>query len=1044
MKRTLLPVLAVLVLLCTIFATASAAEITYPTLEMDSMTTVSIDTAGETVSYQFVPSHSCRFAFHAVSDEDTYGELYDSEGNLLYENDDYYGLNFGIECTLEAGRTYILTVCLLDTAATGSFELLTATDHDVLSELTKAGNCTADGLWTHKCNICGYSWTETIPADHQYENGVCTECGAGLVLDGVCGESLSWHYDGITATLTITGSGAMYDYDEDTPPWYELIDAVSCVKIDSGATYVGKYAFSGMEAITSVTLPNTVTAIGDSAFSYCGNLRSIDLPEGLTTIGAAAFSYGHLLSEVSIPAAVTQIGAGAFRGCGRLTQIRVSEDNAYYAADDFGVLFDKDMQYLIQAPAAMRGSYCVPDTVCVIGDAAFGGCDRLLALTIPESVTQIGSDALAGCSALTFLRIPAAVTNIGDTAFGGCTSLKAILFEGNPPTVDGAIFENVTADAYYPAEDTAWTEDVRNLYGSGVTWVGVSDFTILVQPEIREELVGNTITLVVGVNGSNPTYTWWVEAAGSNDFVQSDCQDSVYSAVLTEETVGQQIYCVITDDTGATVRSDTVTLRKMTVLEEGMSYTVNFDTSNDFRYFAFTPQYSCYYTFRSLGNLDTYCELYNAQYDFLAASDDGYDVNFNLKTLLEAEKTYILGVRIYGDGLGSINVMLENSHSFDTNTIPPTCTVDGYTTYVCTVCAHSYGVAGERATGHSYSNGACVTCGVKESSSVVVPNITLAYPSLNFESEIMYNIYYSVDSMADVVDMGLITFDSFLTNGTVQDATEIISGYVVSNDKYMSHTNGIPAKMLGDALYFRVYAKLSDGTYVYSQAAGYHAVAYAKDMLETSTNPRMKSLVVAMLNYGAAAQKYFNYRTDALMNSFLTEQQQALADEYRADMVGGLTAVDLNKVGKFTSVGGYRYAYPKVSFEGEFAINIYLAPAHAVNGNMTLYYWKSEDYHSAEVLTAANATGTVTMQETGSTGEWMGVISGIAAKEIDQTVYFAGVYESEGVTYCSGVISYSLGTYCQDRIANGSDTMKAFAAQTAVYGYYAKAYFADL
>ena len=40
-----------------------------------------------------------------------------------------------------------------------------------------------------------------------------------------------------------------------------------------------------------------------------------------------------------------------------------------------------------------------------------------------------------------------------------------------------------------------------------------------------------------------------------------------------------------------------------------------------------------------------------------------------------------------------------------------------------------------------------------------------------------------------------------------------------------------------------------------------------------------------------------------------------------------------------------------------------------------------------------------------------------------------------------GVIAYSLAAYCLDRINKGTETMKVFAAQTLVHGYYAKQYF---
>ena len=63
--------------------------------------------------------------------------------------------------------------------------------------------------------------------------------------------------------------------------------------------------------------------------------------------------------------------------------------------------------------------------------------------------------------------------------------------------------------------------------------------------------------------------------------------------------------------------------------------------------------------------------------------------------------------------------------------------------------------------------------------------------------------------------------------------------------------------------------------------------------------------------------------------------------------------------------------------------------------------------------------------------------NGIAAKDMDETVYVAAAYTFNGTTYYSSVISYSLGKYCET-IATDADSI---GAATAVYGYYAKAYF---
>ena len=323
------------------------------------------------------------------------------------------------------------------------------------------------------------------------------------------------------------------------------------------------------------------------------------------------------------------------------------------------------------------------------------------------------------------------------------------------------------------------------------------------------------------------------------------------------------------------------------------------------------------------------------------------------------------------------------------------------------------------------------------SSEVKVPTLKLDYPSLSFEDEILYNVYYTVDDTSSITEMGLITFDSKLTNGTVADAVDKIPGYVNSGSTYMAQTNGIPAKNLSDAVYFKVYAKLTDGSYVYSDVAGYHAVAYANTVLNnSSSSAKAKALVVAMLNYGAAAQTYFGYKTNALMNASLSTANKNLVKSYSASMVADVVKADSSKVGSFVMNGGYSNIYPTVSFEGAFSINFYFTPNKSVDSAPVMYYWDAATYNSVSKLTPENATGVITMKQDGS--NWGAAVECIAAKSIDETIYVAGFYTSNGVSYPTSIISYSLGNYCKTIAANG----EAFGAATAVYGYYAKAYFA--
>ena len=345
----------------------------------------------------------------------------------------------------------------------------------------------------------------------------------------------------------------------------------------------------------------------------------------------------------------------------------------------------------------------------------------------------------------------------------------------------------------------------------------------------------------------------------------------------------------------------------------------------------------------------------------------------------------------------------------------------------------------EYTPGDEYSQNADLTLyAVWSTEDLRIPILNLNYPSLSFEDEIFYNVYFTVDDMSDVVQMGLITFNERLTDGTMTEAVDVIPGYVFGGEKYMVHTNGIPAKNLGDAVYFKVYARLADGSYVYSDVAGYHAVAYANTVLnDANSSAKAKALVVAMLNYGAAAQEYFGYKTDSSMNAALTAEQQALVSAYDSAMVQDVVKADAVKVGSFVMNGGYSKIWPTVSFEGAFSINYYFTPDKTVDAAPIMYYWDAEAYASVDVLTPENATGVLTMTQAGD--HWYAAVNGIVAKAIDETVYVAGCYTGEGISYPSGVIAYSLGNYCKSVAANG----QPFGAATAVYGYYAKAFFSS-
>lgn len=170
---------------------------------------------------------------------------------------------------------------------------------------------------------------------------------ANSVAFGSCGDNLTWDI-GADRTLTITGIGAMLDYEyttddngdrHTTAPWYAY--SPKKLVIEDDVTYIGHYAFLGCGLTGSVTIPETVTGLGWESFGLCSGL-----------------------TDVTIPASLTKIRYGTFNGCTGLTSV------------------------------------VIPEGVPMIDGIAFAGCTGLTSIVIPESVTKIEWGAFRDCSNL--------------------------------------------------------------------------------------------------------------------------------------------------------------------------------------------------------------------------------------------------------------------------------------------------------------------------------------------------------------------------------------------------------------------------------------------------------------------------------------------------------------------------------------------------------------------------------------------------------------------------------------------------------------------
>ena len=291
-------------------------------------------------------------------------------------------------------------------------------------------------------------------------------------------------------TLTITGSGAMPDFDfpnGNLAPWwnYEALGMNALSEIDfdikgklktviigEGVTNVSNYALFFLPAATQVTLPDSVTSIGRYGIAMCSKLTGLSIPKGVTGIGDFGLA-GNGLTAITLPDGLQSLGRGAFDSCASLTNTTLPAAitavpgkcfadctkllNVKYAGTvtAIGDLAFESCKALTAAP--------IPETVTEIGASAFTGCTALTDVTIPAGVSTIPEDCFRGCTALADIDLPSTVTSVGHNAFTDCTALKDVRCYGAAPAVEPGnseahSFEPATVTVHYnPAMN--WTLD---------------------------------------------------------------------------------------------------------------------------------------------------------------------------------------------------------------------------------------------------------------------------------------------------------------------------------------------------------------------------------------------------------------------------------------------------------------------------------------------------------------------------------------------------------------------------------------------------------
>lgn len=288
---------------------------------------------------------------------------------------------------------------------------------------------------------------------------------------------------------------------------FTYCDSLQKVSLPEGLTYIGNSAFEGCGSLEEVILPDSVEYLGEGAFRMCYGLEKVVLSPKMKKIARETFWRSENLLTVIIPEGIEEIGDRAFLECTGLEEIVLPDTLKKLGQSVFqhAFTYKKKVSLTVSKGITEIGDMCFEkcniaeliwlapiETITeemfaqcrymerlVLGDSitkiefrAFAYCISLETIVLPTSLKEIERAAFLCCNSLTELTIPAGVEVLGDWAFGECEALKKVIFEGNPPKVDGGAPFTFKGEAYY-RENGAWTgTDKSNLVsGENVTWI---------------------------------------------------------------------------------------------------------------------------------------------------------------------------------------------------------------------------------------------------------------------------------------------------------------------------------------------------------------------------------------------------------------------------------------------------------------------------------------------------------------------------------------------------------------------------------------------
>ena len=272
---------------------------------------------------------------------------------------------------------------------------------------------------------------------------------------------IKWLMGLVLALVCVQGAVA-HDFEADGICYNINSDGNTVTVTYYGSSFIeSMFYYSGNVNIPSIVQHGgkwyNVTTIGNDAFQMCNMVTGISLPSSIITIGNNAFK-GCGITSFNLPASVTSLGNDILNGCKSLESITVDNQNTVFDSRfNCNAIVETSTNKLIAGcrnstipdNVTEIGRYAfigqnveyieIPNSVLIIGESAFSGCQMLDSICIPDATTFIGTSAFYYCQAMKKLTIGKSVNHIGDGAFSYCSGLQTVYARmPNPNQVDCA------------------------------------------------------------------------------------------------------------------------------------------------------------------------------------------------------------------------------------------------------------------------------------------------------------------------------------------------------------------------------------------------------------------------------------------------------------------------------------------------------------------------------------------------------------------------------------------------------------------------------